>query len=249
MNKPLRRIAIFCGLLVLALLIRDNWLQYAQADKLQSDKQNPRVAIERYAQPRGDIIVDGKSITGSVATDGTDLKYKRTWKDGPMWSPVTGYASQLVGASQIESIEDGILTGNDDRLFFRRTLDMITGKKKEGGNVVTTLNAAAQKAAYDGLKNRGKGAAVAIDPKTGAILAMASHPVVRPVVVRRRLRRQDGDTFGKRSTRRSDQPLTNRALRETYPPGSTFKIVTAAAALEQRALHRRRRRRPTPPLP
>ncbi|WP_432164977.1 peptidoglycan D,D-transpeptidase FtsI family protein [Streptomyces sp. bgisy031] len=230
MNKPLRRIAIFCGLLVLALLIRDNWLQYAQADKLQSDKQNPRVAIERYAQPRGDIIVDGKSITGSVATDGTDLKYKRTWKDGPMWSPVTGYASQLVGATQIESIEDGILTGNDDRLFFRRTLDMITGKKKEGGNVVTTLNAAAQKAAYDGLKNRGKGAAVAIDPKTGAILAMASTPSYDPSSFAGILQK-DGDTFGKLD-KNKDKPLTNRALRETYPPGSTFKIVTAAAALE-----------------
>ncbi|MEU6661605.1 penicillin-binding transpeptidase domain-containing protein [Streptomyces sp. NPDC046821] len=229
MNKPLRRIAIFCGLLVLALLIRDNWLQYAQADKLKSDKQNPRVAIERYAQPRGDIIVDGKSITGSVATDGS-LKYKRTWKDGPMWSPVTGYASQLVGASQIESIEDGILTGNDDRLFFRRTLDMITGKKKEGGNVVTTLNAAAQKAAYDGLKNRGKGAAVAIDPKTGAILAMASTPSYDPSSFAG-IMTKDGDTFGKLD-KDKDKPLTNRALRETYPPGSTFKIVTAAAALE-----------------
>ncbi|MFZ3558630.1 MULTISPECIES: peptidoglycan D,D-transpeptidase FtsI family protein [unclassified Streptomyces] len=230
MNKPLRRIAIFCGLLILGLLIRDNWLQYVKADSLASDKENRRVAIERYSTPRGDIIVDGKSITGSKATTGTDLKYKRTWKDGPMWSPVTGYASQVVGASQIENLEDGILSGNDDRLFFRNTLDMITGKQKEGGNVVTTLNADAQKAAYDGLKNRGKGAVAAIEPSTGKILALASTPSYDPSSFAGNSI-DDGKTF-QRLDKDKDKPLVNRALRETYPPGSTFKLVTAAAALE-----------------
>lgn len=230
MNKPLRRIAIFCGLLILGLLIRDNWLQYVKADSLASDKENRRVAIERYSTPRGDIIVDGKSITGSKATTGTDLKYKRTWKDGPMWSPVTGYASQVVGASQIENLEDGILSGNDDRLFFRNTLDMITGKQKEGGNVVTTLNADAQKAAYDGLKNRGKGAVAAIEPSTGKILALASTPSYDPSSFAGNST-DDGKTFS-RLDKDKDKPLLNRALRETYPPGSTFKLVTAAAALE-----------------
>ncbi|MER5178659.1 penicillin-binding protein 2 [Streptomyces sp. NPDC002896] len=227
MNKPLRRIAIFCGLLVLALLIRDNWLQYVQADSLQSNKNNRRVSIERYAAPRGDIIVDGKSITDSVATTGTDFKYKRTYKNGEMWSPVTGYASQLVGTSQLEGIEDGILTGNDDRLFFRNTLDMITGKAKEGGNVVTTLNAAAQKAAFEGLGSK-KGAVAAIDPSTGAILALASTPSYDPSVF---AGLNDGDKF-EALDKDKDKPLLNRALRETYPPGSTFKVVTAAAALE-----------------
>ncbi|MEU7644352.1 peptidoglycan D,D-transpeptidase FtsI family protein [Streptomyces huasconensis] len=230
MNKPLRRIAIFCGLLVLTLLIRDNWLQYVKASDLKADDANPRVTIERYSQPRGDIIVDGKPITGSKATPDTDLKYKRTWKNGPMWAPVTGYSSQRIGASQLENIDDGILTGNDDRLFFRRTLDMLTGEKKEGGNVVTTLNGAAQKAAYEGLKGRGKGAVAAIDPSTGAILALASTPSYDP-----------GDFAGNTDEeaekfieldKDKDKPLVNRALRETYPPGSTFKVVTAAAALE-----------------
>ncbi|MGY0485545.1 peptidoglycan D,D-transpeptidase FtsI family protein [Streptomyces sp. WG-D5] len=230
MNKPLRRIAIFCGLLILGLLIRDNWLQYVKADSLASDKENRRVAIERYSTPRGDIIVDGKSITGSKETTGTDLKYKRTWKNGPMWSPVTGYASQVVGASQIENLEDGILSGNDDRLFFRNTLDMITGKQKEGGNVVTTLNAAAQKAAYDGLKNRGKGAVAAIEPSTGKILALASTPSYDPSSFAGNST-DDGKTFSQLD-KDKDKPLLNRALRETYPPGSTFKLVTAAAALE-----------------
>ncbi|QCX77933.1 Penicillin-binding protein A [Streptomyces sp. YIM 121038] len=230
MNKPLRRIAIFCGLLVLALLARDNWLQYVQADKLAEHAMNRRVPIERYAQPRGDIIVDGNPITGSKKVDGDDFKYKRTYKNGPMWSPVTGFASQRIGATQIESIEDRILTGNDDRLFFRRSLDMLTGKKKEGGNVVTTLNAAAQKAAYDGLKTRGKGAVAAIDPETGAILALASTPSYDPSRFAGNTNKE-AETFGKLDKDR-DKPMLNRALRETYPPGSTFKVVTAAAALE-----------------
>ncbi|MFM9551405.1 MULTISPECIES: peptidoglycan D,D-transpeptidase FtsI family protein [Streptomyces] len=229
MNKPLRRIAIFCGLLVLALLIRNNWLQYVQADTLATDKNNRRVAIERYATPRGDIIVDGKAITGSVASEGLDYKYKRTWKNGEMWAPVTGYSSQIIGATQLESLEDGILTGNDDRLFFRNTLDMLTGKKKEGGSVVTTLNAAAQKAAFKGLGDK-KGAVAALDPKTGAILALASTPSYDPSTFAG-ISTKDSKTFSKLE-KDSDKPMLNRALRETYPPGSTFKVVTAAAALE-----------------
>ena len=232
MNKPLRRIAIFCGLLVLTLLIRDNWLQYVQADELKNDEDNRRVAIERYATPRGDIIVDGKAITGHATTKG-DFKYKRTYKDGAMWAPVTGYASQAFGASQIENLEDGILTGNDDRLFFRNTLDMLTGKKREGGNVVTTLSSAAQKAAYDGLKKQGgKGAVAAIEPSTGKILALASYPSYDPSTIAGG-GEADGKAWNKIIEKNNpDKPMLNRALREVYPPGSTFKVVTAAAALE-----------------
>jgi peptidoglycan glycosyltransferase len=150
-----------------------------------------------------------------------------------MWAPVTGYVSQAYGATQLEAIDDGILTGNDDRLFFRNTLDMVTGKKKEGGNVVTTLNAAAQKAAYDGLKAQGgKGAVAAIEPSTGKILALASFPSYDPSSIA-----GSGDSDAKAwkgllRENNKDDPTLNRALREVYPPGSTFKVLTAAAALE-----------------
>ncbi|MEW2559188.1 peptidoglycan D,D-transpeptidase FtsI family protein [Streptomyces griseorubiginosus] len=233
MNKPLRRIAIFCGLLVLALLIRDNWLQYVKADSLREDPDNRRVLIARYATPRGDIIVDGKSITGHAETTSGDFKFKRTYKDGAMWAPVTGFVSQSYGATQLEAIEDGILTGNDDRLFFRNTLDMLTGKPKEGGNVVTTLNAAAQKAAYDGLKKQGgKGAVAAIEPSTGKILALASYPSYDPSTIAGGSN-ADAEAWKKIDKKNNpDDPALNRALREVYPPGSTFKVVTAAAALE-----------------
>lgn len=229
MNKPLRRIAIFCGLLVLALLIRDNWLQYVRADELNSHKYNRRVQIERYAHERGDIIVDGKSVTGSVETTDSDFKFKRVWKNGPLWSPVTGYSSQAFDSSQLENLEDGILTGNDDQLFFDRTLSMFTGDKKTGGNIVTTLNGDAQKAAFKGLDNK-KGAVVALDPQSGAILALASTPSYDPSVFAGNSLK-DADARQK-LLKDKDKPMLNRALRETYPPGSTFKVVTAAAALE-----------------
>ncbi|MGW6652318.1 penicillin-binding protein [Streptomyces sp. CB02130] len=229
MNKPLRRVAIFCGLLMLALLVRNNWIQYVRADDLTNREENRRIRIERYAHERGDIIVDGKAVTGSVETDGSDFTYKRVWKDGPLWAPVTGYSSQAFDSSQLESLEDGILTGNDDQLFFNRTLAMFTGEKKQGGNIVTTLNGDAQRAAFKGLGDK-KGSVVALDPKSGAILALASTPSYDPSVF---AGNSDKDSEARQKLLKDkDKPMLNRALRETYPPGSTFKVVTAAAALE-----------------
>lgn len=229
MNKPLRRISLFCGLLVLALLIRTNWLQYVQAEDLSTRKENRRVQIAQYATERGNIIVQGQPITGSAVTDGSDYKFKRTYLDGPLWAPVTGYASQAFGSTQLESLDDGILTGNDDRLFFDRTIGMFTGEKKQGGNVVTTLNAAAQKAAYEKLGTK-KGAVAAIDPRTGAILALVSTPSYDPSTFAGNSKTDEKAWVALKDN--EDKNLVNRALRETYPPGSTFKVVTAAAALE-----------------
>lgn len=229
MNKPLRRVAIFCGLLVLALLLRDNWIQYVRADELNAHPKNRRVTIERYANERGNIIVDGKPITGSVDSQDPYYRFKRTYVDGPMWAPVTGYASQAYDANQIEKIEDGILTGNDDRLFFDRTLSMFTGDKKKGGNVVTTLSGAAQKAAFEGLGSN-TGAVVAIEPSTGKILALASTPSYDPSSFAGYSSKDEKAWIALEKDK--NKPKQNRALREIYPPGSVFKVVTAAAALE-----------------
>jgi peptidoglycan glycosyltransferase len=148
-----------------------------------------------------------------------------------MWAPVTGYSSQAFGANQLEKLEDPILTGTDDRLFFRNTLDMLTGKDREGGSVVTTLNAAAQKAAFEGLGDK-KGAVAAIEPSTGKILALVSTPSYDPSKF---AGTSDKDAEAWKAVQKEnnpDDPMLNRALREVYPPGSTFKVVTAAAALE-----------------
>lgn len=231
MNKPLRRVAIFCGLLILALLVRVNWIQFVQADELKNDSHNRRVAIERYSIPRGNIIVDGKPVTGSTTTDSGDFKYKRTYKNGKMWAPVTGYASQAFDANQLEKLNDGILSGTDDKLFFSRTVDMLTGGKQGGGNVVTTLDAKAQKAAFEGLDDK-KGAVAAINPENGAILALASTPSYDPSTFAG-MSDKDAEAYnGLQKKNNPDEPMLNRALRQTYPPGSTFKVVTAAAALE-----------------
>jgi peptidoglycan glycosyltransferase len=230
-NKPLRRVAVFCGLLVLALLIRVNYVQFVDAGALANDVHNRRVTINQYATPRGDIIVDGKAITGHTTTTGSDFKYKATFTNGPMWAPVTGYASQAFGSNMLEGVDNKILTGDDDRLFFNRTIDIVTGKGKQGGDVVTTLNAKAQQAAFDGLGNK-KGAVAAIDPKTGAILALASTPSYDPSSFAGNSTTDSKNWVSLQKANNTNDPMLNRALRQTYPPGSSFKIVTAAAALE-----------------
>ncbi|MFD9560967.1 peptidoglycan D,D-transpeptidase FtsI family protein [Streptomyces sp. NPDC059994] len=230
MNRPLRRIAVFCGVLTLALLVRATWVQFAQRDTLANHPDNRRVRIETFAQPRGNIIVGGAPITGSVATPGSDLKYKRVYQDGPMYAPVTGYLSQAQGATFLEGVHSDVLSGKDSRLL-AGPLDMLTGVKPRGGDVITTIDPKAQKAAYKGLTDlKAKGAVVALDPRTGRILAMTSTPSYDPSVFAG-ISRKEGEVF-KKLDQDKGKPLSNRALRETYPPGSTFKILTAAAALE-----------------
>ncbi|MDI3423541.1 peptidoglycan D,D-transpeptidase FtsI family protein [Streptomyces luteolus] len=229
MNRPLRHIAVFCGLLVLALLIRANWIQYAQSEPLAKHEKNRRVSIERYAKERGNIIVAGKPITGSKAVEGTDFKYKRTFKDGAMYAPVTGYASQAFGANQLEALNDELLSGTDDRLFLKNTLNMFTNDKPRGGDVVTTIDPAAQKAAYEGLGDL-KGGVAALDPDTGRVLALASTPSYDPSTFAG-MSEKDSKAWQKLN-KDKDKPLLNRALKETYAPGSTFKVLTAAAAIE-----------------
>ncbi|MDH6111962.1 peptidoglycan glycosyltransferase [Kitasatospora sp. MAP12-15] len=229
MNKPIRRVSVFCLLLIMALLLRTNWIQGVEADTYANNQYNDRVKYDRYAYPRGNIVAGGQPVTSSDFVNGYRYKYKTTWNDGPMYAPVTGFSSQAFGSSQLEQLEDPILSGTDDRLFFRNTLDMLTGKQKQGGDVITTINPKAQKAAFDGLGNH-KGAAVAIDPRTGAILALVSTPSYDPSTF---AGTSDADSQAWQAlTKNPDQPMLNRALRETYPPGSTFKLVTAATAFE-----------------
>ncbi|MFF4797757.1 peptidoglycan D,D-transpeptidase FtsI family protein [Streptomyces sp. NPDC001351] len=226
MNKTIRRAAVFTLLLVIALLVRATWVQFYDGKALADDKYNRRNAIQTYADPLGNIIVGGNAITGSAVTKNSDLKYKRTYKDGKLYAAVTGYASQAYAPTQLEGIYQDLLDGTDNRL--KTVMDTITGKRADPGNVVTTIDPDVQKAAYDALGGK-KGAAVAIDPKTGRILAVVSTPSYDPSTL------TDANTAGtawKTLNADSGKPLTNRALRQPLPPGSTFKLVVAAAALE-----------------
>ncbi|MFJ8543526.1 peptidoglycan D,D-transpeptidase FtsI family protein [Streptomyces sp. NPDC093586] len=226
MNKTIRRASVFTLLLVLALLVRATWVQFYEGRALADDKDNRRNAIETYAEPLGNIVVAGRSVTGSARTEGGDLAYKRTYTDGGLYAAVTGYASQAYAPTQLEGIYHDLLNGTDPRL--RTVMDTVTGRRSDPGNVITTVDPAVQKAGYEALGGK-KGAAVAIDPRTGRILAVVSTPSYDPSSL------TDANTAGgawKKLTNDPDKPLTNRALRQPLPPGSTFKLVVAAAALE-----------------
>ncbi|WP_330297626.1 peptidoglycan D,D-transpeptidase FtsI family protein [Streptomyces sp. NBC_00503] len=230
MNRTLRHAAVVCGVLMAALLVWATWLQAARGKSLANHQQNPRVRMETFAQPRGDIIVGGESITGSEVVPGSDFTYKRVYKDGPMYAPITGYLSQAQGATFLEGVHDDFLNGKDSRLL-AGPIDALTGVKPQGGDVITTIDPKMQKAAYEGLTDLdATGAVVALDPRTGKILAMASTPSYDPSVFAG-ITGKEGQEF-KRLGQDEDKPLSNRATREIYPPGSTFKILTAAAALE-----------------
>ncbi|GHC63811.1 peptidoglycan D,D-transpeptidase FtsI family protein [Streptomyces flavofungini] len=225
MNKTIRHTSVFTLLLVLALLVRATWVQFHDSKALADEKLNRRNAIEQYANPLGDIIVAGNAVTGSQRTKGGDLAYKRTYKDGPLYSAVTGYSSQVYGATQLEGIYKDLLDGTDNRL--KNPLDTLTDKRADPGDVLTTIDPAVQKAAYRALGDK-KGAAVAVDPRTGKILGMVSTPSYDPSKISGST---DGDAW-KALTTDEDKPMVNRALRQPLPPGSTFKLVVAAAALE-----------------
>ncbi|MBC2866483.1 peptidoglycan D,D-transpeptidase FtsI family protein [Streptomyces mexicanus] len=223
MNKTIRRASVFTLLLVVALLVRATWVQFYDSKALADDKDNRRLAIATYAQPLGNIVVGGRAITGSAETGG-DLKYKRTYTDGKLYAAVTGYSSQVYGATQLEGVYQDLLDGGDSRL--KTPLDTLTGARPRPGDVITTIDPDVQKAAYAALGDK-KGAAVAIDPATGKILAVVSTPSYDPSVL------SAGDSGAwKKLTQDPDKPMTNRALRRPLPPGSTFKLVVAAAALE-----------------
>lgn len=225
MNKTIRRAAVFSLLLVMALLVRATWVQFHDSEALADSKHNRRAMMESYAHPLGDIIVGGSSVTGTERTTGTDLAYKRTYDQGELYSAVTGYSSQVYGATQLEGIYQDVLNGTDTRL--KNPLDALTGKHSEPGNVVTTVDPGVQKAAYEALGDK-KGAAVALDPESGDVLGMVSTPSYDPTKISGTA---DGDAW-KALTEDEDKPMTNRALRQPLPPGSTFKLVVAAAALE-----------------
>ncbi|MET9429274.1 penicillin-binding transpeptidase domain-containing protein [Streptomyces sp. NPDC003036] len=225
MNKTIRRAAVFSLLLVLSLLLRATWVQAYEAKALADNAHNRRNVMEQYARPLGDIVVAGSPVTGSKRTDGGDLRYKRVYTEGELYAAVTGYSSQVYGATQLEGVYRDVLDGTDPRL--KNPLDALTGTSTEPGDVLTTIDPAVQKAGYEALGDI-KGAAVALDPKTGRVLGMVSTPSYDPSTI---AGSSDGDAWRKLTTD-ADKPLVNRAMRQPVAPGSTFKLVVAAAALE-----------------
>jgi peptidoglycan glycosyltransferase len=220
---------LLLGLLFLSLLIQVTRVQVVQARHLQTDTGNIRPIIEQYGRERGAILVGPAPVARSVDTGDARLRYERRYPQGSTYAPATGFYSLVYGATGIERAEDPILSGTDTRLLGSQFTDLIQGQARKGGSVVLTLNAAAQRAAYDGLR-RFKGAVVAIEPSTGKILALASSPSFDPNLLSANDVKVNNAAWN-RYTSDPDQPLLNRPLAKTYPPGSAFKVVTAAAAL------------------
>ncbi|MFF8654675.1 peptidoglycan D,D-transpeptidase FtsI family protein [Streptomyces huasconensis] len=232
MTRYIRHSSALCALLLLALLVNAARVQVVDSASLDGNAANRRPAIARFEQPRGDILVDGRPITGSKDTR-EQLRYERTYNNGPLYAPVTGYASQMYGTTFLENAEDAILSGTDPMLAPLPLWNDVTGARNPGGTVETTIRAAVQRAAYSGLGGK-RGAVAAVEPSTGKVLALVSTPSYDP-------ERLSGNGRAVAKAWRGlngapDKPMLNRAIRQTYPPGSTFKVVTAAAALDSGAV-------------
>jgi penicillin-binding protein A len=235
MNRALFRLSLACLAMFVLLLLNVNYVQAFEANSLASRPGNIRVFDQQFEYQRGSIIAAGGNQSVTIAESrpvkGTNI-YQRYYPSGPMYAPVTGYDS-IFGKTGIEAAEGKYLAGTASSLTVHNLISLLTGKPKQGATVYLTLSAKAQQAAYQALQKElalgHEAAAVAIDPSTGRILAMASVPTFDP----NKYTTLDGATLNKIDLQyRHDpsQPLLNRAINATYPPGSSFKVVTGAAA-------------------
>jgi penicillin-binding protein A len=233
MNRALLRISLACLVMFVLLLLNVNYLQAVRAPRLAGETGNVRVFNQQFTYQRGSIIAtgDGSDVTlaASRLIKGTKT-YQRYYPQGTVYAPVTGYDT-IYSTSGIEHTEDSLLAGTDPRLTVHNFTALLTGKQKQGATVELTISPAAQQAAYSALASDGghPAAVVAISPSTGAILTLVSYPTFDPNT----LATPDGTKLNQADQQLltdPTQPLLNRAISETYPPGSSFKIVTSSAA-------------------
>ena len=229
MNRQIRAVSLLAGLMFLALMVNLTGSAMFRQASLNNDPHNVRVRDAEFSQNRGNILVGSRPIATTTSSNGK-FAYQRVYLSGPKYAPITGYYSYYYGRSMLEQTQNAQLTGTSDAQWLSRITGTLSGHKPEGGSITTTINAKAQDAAWDGLKGK-KGAVVALDYTTGAVLAMASSPSYDPNELASH-HLNDTTRAWKNLVADPSSPLTNRATREIYPPGSTFKLVTAAAALQ-----------------
>ncbi len=230
MNAPIRRLSVLVTAMFALLLVFGSWVQFADAKSLRAAEGNRRTLLSSYEQERGAILVDQAQVARSERASSGQVRYVRNYPQGPLFGHLTGWFSLSYGAGGLELTEDDLLSGQSDALFYRRLGDLLTGKRPTGVNLDLTLDARAQQAADKALGNR-RGAIVALDPKTGAILAMVSHPQYDPNAIST-LDATAAQKSWKAYNADPAQPMVNRAIAgNLYPAGSTFKVIVAAAAL------------------
>jgi peptidoglycan glycosyltransferase len=222
-----RQIIKLFGLIVVLFAVLIGFTSYwsvFDATALKGKAANKRPLFEQQQIKRGRILTaDGTVIARSVPKGhGADLRYVRRYPEGSLYGHPIGYSFAEQGDSEFEQFHNDELVGNESE--FSSILDQLRGAKQEGNDIVTNLDPAAQATALEDLREAGFGAVVAIEPQSGRVKVMASNPSYDPNRVPYEL--------SKLSTNEIETPLLNRATQGQYPPGSTFKVVTAAAGLE-----------------
>jgi peptidoglycan glycosyltransferase len=229
-NRQLRGVSTVIVLMFVALFVSTTSIQFFSADSLRADSRNSRTILASYSTKRGAILVNGSPIAESTPVD-DQYQYQRKYTNGELYSAVTGYFTIGQGNTGIESAENTVLSGNSDASFFQNLNAILTGQDVQGDNVNLTIDPDVQQAAYDALGDN-SGAVVAIQPKTGKILAMVSKPSYDP----NSLTSHDTAQVKAQYNALLDQsptPLQNRAIGgDLYTPGSVFKLIVASAALE-----------------
>ncbi|HEV8648628.1 MAG TPA: penicillin-binding transpeptidase domain-containing protein [Actinomycetes bacterium] len=229
MNRQIRRVAAVVLCAFVALLAAPFYWQVLAAERLTNDPRNARTLIKEYSIQRGKMVVSGEPVAESVPTP-DKLKYKRVYPQGPRYGMVTGFYSLVFGRTLAEERFNSFLLGQAPEQFAQNLSDLLTANDTPGGTLTLTLDPAAQEAAERAL-GKSKGAVAAIDFRTGNVVAITTFPRYDPNDLSghdpARIR-----SAWKRLNEDPDAPLLNRAAGGLYPPGSTFKVVTAAAALE-----------------
>jgi len=222
MNAPARRLYVLISALFAVLVFATAWWTVARPASLRDNTENKRALLEQQRIHRGTIrSADGTVLARSVKVRGGIYTRRYTDADADV-SQTIGYSYTDLGQVGLEKSRNDELVGETNGI--ESFVDQVLGKQQEGNDVTTTIDLAAQRVALQQLAGR-KGAVVAMEPDTGKVRVMASVPGFDANAVR------DPKTF-KQLNRDLDSPLFNRATQASYPPGSTFKVVTAAAALD-----------------
>ena len=231
MNTQIRRAAALVVVMFVALFFSLTYVQFAKAGQLRADPRNSRAMYNSFDRDRGPIVVAGGDIIAQSKVSDDEYGYQRSYVDGPLYAAVTGYFSVIGPPTGIEQKENDTLVGTSDTLFWTRVQDLFTGRRPRGGAVELAILPQAQQAAWDGLGDQ-RGAVVAFDAKTGEVLVMVSKPSFDPNVMAAHQPASVEEAY-QALLHDPDNPLFNRAIAgNLYAPGSTFKLVTAAAALE-----------------
>lgn len=231
MNKSLRQLFNAVIVLFVILGISSTLIMVVRANSLNADSRNMRALYHEYAAPRGAILASDGTVMAMSDPIDDSFQYQRKYMNGNIYAPVTGYYSITSPADRgIEASRDRLLSGQSDSLWMDRAKSLFTGTQNKGASIETSINPRMQETAYRMLGGM-SGSVVAIEPSTGRILAMVSTPSYDPGALTGH-DSSDASRAYQELARRADNPMLNRATSQLYPPGSTFKVVVAAAALE-----------------